>query len=186
MEYRLIPQALHLSPNQNIALISVDALEEKEAYSFVVSLLNQVGKYGWILLVTEHPRHWREQVADKDIHQRVLVCRLAHLRNIKRSAIQRVFVIPSPRKLEEYLVEAYHLLPGGGKVEVILPFEEDAADRYVKRLIQASSRDKLPLLEKLGFSNPAVHVLRQGAQTLAVVTGTKSDALYTEDEELAY
>jgi len=37
MEYRLIPKALNLKPNQNVALISADALEERDAYNLVVS-----------------------------------------------------------------------------------------------------------------------------------------------------
>jgi len=32
----------------------VDALEERDAYNLVVSFLNEVGTYGWLLLVTSN------------------------------------------------------------------------------------------------------------------------------------
>jgi len=80
MEYRLIPKALNLKPNQNVALISVDALEERDAYNLVVSFLNEVGTYGWLLLVTSKPQLWHEQLKDKDIMHRTIITRMSRLR----------------------------------------------------------------------------------------------------------
>jgi len=94
MEYRLIPKALNLKPNQNVALISVDALEERDAYNLVVSFLNEVGTYGWLLLVTNKPQLWHEQLKDKDIMHRTIITRMSRLRSVRSTTLDRVFVIP--------------------------------------------------------------------------------------------
>jgi hypothetical protein len=186
MEYRLIPRALDLKPNQNVALISVDALDERDAYSLVVSFLNEVGTYGWLLLVTSNPRKWHEELKDKDIMHRTIITRLHRLRSVRSTTLDRVFVIPSPQKLESYLIEAYYLLPENGRVEVLLPFEENLVDRYRKTLMEQSSRDSLPLLLKLGFVNPYVVLKSVGNESLAIAVGTKKEPTEDFDEEIAY
>jgi hypothetical protein len=186
MEYRLIPKALNLKPNQNVALISVDALEEHDAYNLVVSFLNEVGTYGWLLLVTSKPQLWHEQLKDKDIMHRTIITRMSRLRSVRSTTLDRVFVIPTPKYLESYLVEAYYLLPENGRVEVLLPFEQQLVERYRKTLMEQSSRDSLPLLLKLGFVNPYVVLKSVGQESLAVAVGTKKEPTPDFDDEIAY
>lgn len=186
MEYRLIPKTLDLKPNQNVALISVDSLPERDAYSLVVSFLNEVGTYGWLLLVTNNPQLWHSELEDKDIMHRTIITHLRRLRNVKSTSLDRVFVIPTPSKLESYLIEAYYLLPENGKVEVLLPFEEQLVDKYKKTLMEQSSRDSLPLLLKLGFVNPYVVLKEVGKESLAVAVGTKKEPASDFDEDIAY